>query len=111
MYTKDLSFAQCGNIYRNLKKELGSNITKPPELPSLVGFHLINLFTAATTSRMREKILTEFCKDDSTLQLIITTSAFGLGVGGNTSKVMKEYLLVYAVVSCSCLMLCFLKIQ
>jgi len=125
----------CGNIYGNLKKQLGSNITEPPGLPNLVEFRLINLFTAATTSRMREKILTEFCKDDSTLQVIIATSAFGLGVdcgditriinwgapctleellqetgragrngapseailysfnvGGNTSKVMKEYL-------------------
>ena len=40
----------CADIYGNLKKTLGSNITEPPGLPNMVEFRLINLFTAATTS-------------------------------------------------------------
>ena len=80
----------CAVIYSNLKKTLGSNITEPPGLPNLVEFRLINLFTAATTSRMREKILEEFCKNNSTLRLVIATSAFGLGVDcGDITRIIN----------------------
>ena len=70
----------CGQIYAKLKRHLGNNITEPPGLPNIVEFHQINLFTAASTVEMKAKVLTEFCKSDTNLRLVIATSAFGLGV-------------------------------
>ena len=70
----------CGQIYAKLKRHLGNNITEPPGLPNIVEFRLINFFTAASTVEMKAKVLTEFCKSDTNLRLVIATSAFGLGV-------------------------------
>ena len=70
----------CGQIYAKLKRHLGNNITEPPGLPNIVEFRLISLFTAASTVEMKAKVLTEFCKSDTNLRLVIATSAFGLGV-------------------------------
>jgi len=80
----------CAEIYGNLKKILGSNITEPPGLPNLIEFRVINLFTAASTPQMREQVLREFCKPVSTLRLVIATSAFGLGVDcGDITRVIN----------------------
>ena len=72
----------CGDIYQRIKNRFGSNITEPPGLPNIIEFRLINLFTAASTTEMREKVLDEFCKWNTRLRLrlVIVTSAFGLGV-------------------------------
>ena len=72
----------CGDMYQRIKNSLGSNITEPPGLPNIIEFRLINLFTAASTTEMREKVLDEFCKWNTRLRLrlVIATSAFGLGV-------------------------------
>lgn len=70
----------CADIFTSIKLALGPYITDPPGLPNILQLRLITLFTAASTSDMREDILAEFCKEDTVLRLVIATSAFGLGV-------------------------------
>ena len=71
---------ECAEVYALLKQCLGPNITEPPGLPNILEFRLINLFTAASTAEMREKVLAEFSKKETALRLLIATSAFGLGI-------------------------------
>ena len=64
-----------------LKKLLGKNISEPPGIPdSLLQFRLIDVFTAASDTDVREEIIAEFCKTRTNLRLIIASTAFGLGV-------------------------------
>ena len=71
---------QVADIFSIIKRDLGMNITEPPNMPNILPFHLVDMFTAGSTSVMRQCILVEYCKKASKLRLIIATSAFGLGV-------------------------------
>jgi len=63
------------------KKKSGPLITDPPGVPvSILKLRLIDLFTAGSTNEMREAIINEYCQENSKLQVIIATSAFGLGI-------------------------------
>jgi len=80
----------CADIFTSIKLALGLYITDPPGLPNILQLRLITLFTAASTSDMREDILAEFCKEDTVLQLVIATSTFGLGVNiPNIARIMN----------------------
>ena len=62
-----------------IRKLLGKNITEPPGLPDpILQYRLVDAFTAASDNDMREEILMEFCNKDSTLRLLIASTAFGL---------------------------------
>lgn len=74
------SLKKCVDIYDNISRQLGKDITEPPGIPNVLPFRLMDLFTAASTADMREEILQEFCKPDTYLRLVIATTAFGLGV-------------------------------
>ena len=74
------SLSHCADMCTMMKRLLGSNITEPPGLPSMLQFRLIDVFTAASNTSMREEVLKEFCKTDTKLRLLIATTAFGLGV-------------------------------
>ena len=75
------SLKDCGNMCIMLKKLLGKHITEPPGLPdSFLPFRLIDVFTAASDTDLREEIIVEFCKPDTKLRLIIASTAFGLGI-------------------------------
>ena len=71
---------QCVKIYTTLRRKLGPNITDPAGLPNLLGIRLIDLLTAASKPEMREMVLKEFCRANTSLHLIVASSAFGLGV-------------------------------
>ena len=71
---------ECVNIYSFVKKRLRPKITEPPGVPNILQFRLVDMFTAGSTTDMRENILAEFCQKDTKLRLIIASSAFGLGV-------------------------------
>ena len=66
------SLKDCGKMCKMMKKLLGKDITEPPKLPDhFLQFRLIDVFTAASDNDMREEIITEFCKSDTKLTLII----------------------------------------
>lgn len=77
---------QCGDFYYKLKRLLGPQITEPPGVPAIVSFRIIGLFTSASRAEIREETLEEFCKQNSTLRLIVATTAFGLGVDCHSIK-------------------------
>ena len=74
------SLSHCADMCTMMKRFLGSKITEPPGLPSMLQFRLIDIFTAASNVSMREEVLKEFCKADTKLRLLIATTAFRLGV-------------------------------
>ena len=75
------SLQNCAKMCVVLKKLLGKYITEPPGIPnSFLEFRLMDIFTAASDTGLREEILAEFCKSQTNLRLIIASSAFGLGV-------------------------------
>lgn len=72
---------QCIQFFLLLKNLLGPSITEPPGLPeNVLNFRLVDMFTAGARKEMREEIVTEFCRHDTKLRVIVATSAFGLGV-------------------------------
>ena len=75
------SLSHCANMCMLMRKLLGQNITEPPGLPdNMVEYRLVDVFTAASNTEMREEVLAEFCKCDSSIRLLIASTAFGLGV-------------------------------
>ena len=71
---------EAGELHLKLKKLLGQNVTEPPGIPAVLPFRMVHLFTSASRVELREDILHNFCKSNSTLRLLIATTAFGLGV-------------------------------
>jgi len=78
------SLKDCGKMCSMIKKLLGKDITESPNLPEpaehFLGFWLMDVFTAASDNDMREEIITEFCRSETKLRLIIASTAFGLGI-------------------------------
>ena len=75
------SLKTCAKMCLILKKLLGECVTEPPGIPdSFLQFRLMDVFTAASDTDVREEVLAEFCKRHTNLRLIIASTAFGLGV-------------------------------
>lgn len=72
----------CATFFATIKKMMGKNITDPPGAVynCHLQFRLVEVFTAVSTTEMREAVIKEFCKCDSTLRLLVATTAFGMGV-------------------------------
>jgi len=61
-----------------MRKLLGQNITDPSGLPdNMIKYRLIDVFTAASSTETREEVSAEFCKCDSSIRLLIASTAFG----------------------------------
>ena len=76
------SVAPCNtaNLYTLVQKTLGSNITEPPGLPNVLHVRILDLFTGASTPEIREIVLRKFSGPETKLHLLISSTAFGLGV-------------------------------
>lgn len=75
------SLRHCADICVMMRKLLGKNITEPPGLPdNMLQYRLVDVFTAASDNDIREEILAEFRKSNSSIRLLIASTAFGLGV-------------------------------
>ena len=61
--------------------ELGEELTEPIGVPfSLPQYQLVNVYTKATEEHVKVSVLKQFTNDSSCLQVVICTSAFGMGV-------------------------------
>ena len=74
------SLQHCATFFVTMKRLLGKNLTEPPGIRPTVGVCLVDVFTSVSTNEMREVLLKEICKPNTTLRLLIATTAFGLGV-------------------------------
>ena len=83
-YPKTIIFCQnyqdCSNLYLSLVEHLGKDKTYPPGYPNLVEYRLLSMYTRASTSLMKQTVMSLFCKMNSTLRVIIATTAFSMGI-------------------------------
>lgn len=63
-----------------MKVALGTNFTSPPGYPDLHTFRIVEMYSRAAKSEMRERILHRLCHQPNKLRIIIATSAFGMGI-------------------------------
>ena len=56
------SLKHCADMCVLMRRHLGPHITDPPGLSSDLQHRLIDVFTAASDSDVREEVLKEFCK-------------------------------------------------
>ena len=52
--------------------------TEPIGFPNISRFGIIDMFTACTTSDVKEITISSFTKPDGTLRIVVTTIAFGM---------------------------------
>ena len=74
------SYADCSSLYMVIKCSLGSYITDPPGCPNVKGHRLVDMFTRVLSVSKKEDVLNSFTSVDSTLRLVIATTAFGMGI-------------------------------
>ena len=73
-------YDNCWSLYLLLRSKLGSHFTFPSDCIDLQEFRLVDMYSSASTVEMKEKNLMSFSKVDSTLRVLIATTAFGMGV-------------------------------
>ena len=71
------TYTDCSNVYMVLKRKMGSEMTEPPGCPNVSGYRLFN---RALTEEKKEEVLSMFGRKDTTLRLVIATTAFSMGV-------------------------------
>ena len=83
-YPKTIIFCQnyqdCSNLYLSLVERLGRNKTNPAGYPNLVEYRLLSMYTRASTLQMKQTVMSLFSKTNSTLRVIIATTAFSMGI-------------------------------
>ena len=74
-------YSDCSDLYTLLEHKLGSAITNPPGYPNVSKYRRVEMYSRIMTTEKKEQVLSNFSsKNDSTIEMIIATSAFGLGV-------------------------------
>ena len=79
-FTKCVNYNDCSQVYIMLEQLLGKDFTEPPGFPNLHQFRLVEMYTRACTSDMKEKVLISFTKLDSKLRVVVATTAFSMGI-------------------------------
>ena len=74
------TYEDTSHIYLYFKSMLGNEMTDPIGYPDVSKFRMIDMFTACTTSDVKEKIIKSFVVPDSRLRIIVATVAFGMGM-------------------------------
>ena len=74
------TYDSCSMIYLYFKARLQREMTEPIGCVDLARFRLVDMFTACTTQTVKEVILTEFCKPNGNLRVVVATVAFGMGL-------------------------------
>ena len=74
------TYNDCSNIYLLLQQNLGDMFTNPRGYPNLADYRRVEMFTRVLTVDKRTQVLFSFSDSESPLKLIVSTSAFGMGV-------------------------------
>lgn len=74
------TYKDCSNLYLMLLHQLGGMFTFPNGYPNLAEFRRVEMYSRVLTADKRAQVLSSFSDSKSPLQLIISTSAFGMGV-------------------------------
>lgn len=73
-------YKECADMYSMFKQSLNTEFTDPPNAPDLVKYRVVDMYTKCTEASIKEDIIMQFSKCDSTLRIIIATIAFGMGL-------------------------------
>ena len=74
------NYKDCTGLYLSLVENLGENLTYPPGYPDLLQYRYVTMYTRASTEKMKEMVVDQFSKQNSSLRLIIATAALSMGV-------------------------------
>ena len=74
------SYQDCIERYSEMIDSLGSHKTEPPAYPNLLQYRMVTMYTGASTVSMKKMVLSLFMQPNSVLRMLITTSAFSMGV-------------------------------
>ena len=74
------SYTSCTSIYFYFKSSLGKAISEPEGYPNHAELRIVDMFTACTHPTVKNTILRQFQKPDSSLRVIVATAAFGMGL-------------------------------
>ena len=73
-------YHDCSDMYLSLQSKLGKYFTDPAGYPNVHKYHIIEMYTRATTPELKEKIVKSFSERGGRLKVIFATAAFGMGV-------------------------------
>jgi len=79
------TYDNATDLYLFFKNRLGEEISQPPGLQHLARFQLVDMFTACNHPDVKNIVLKQYQDPESSLQVIIATVAFGMGI--DTSSV------------------------
>lgn len=74
------SYNNCSQIYIYITASLGRERTEPIGECDIARFRLVDMFSACTTTAVKNSILESFSSADATLRIVIATVAFGMGI-------------------------------
>jgi len=72
--------AECTSMYKTLRRALDKDFTEPPGYPDYHQFRLVDMYTRASSEKMKEKVMRSFITAGSKLRILIATTAFSMGV-------------------------------
>lgn len=70
----------CPKIYRFFRSTLGKMFAYPPGSPDICENRIVEMFHSCTEACIKDKIIKLFSSESSLLQVVIATSAFGMGI-------------------------------
>ena len=70
-------YKDCSDLYSTLLHKLGLNFTRPPGYPNRFEFRVVEIFSSVLTTDKTNQVLSTFSTVDSSLHLVLATSAFG----------------------------------
>ena len=74
------TYADCITLYMLIKQKLGVALTEPVGYPSIPDYKLVDMFTRVLITRKKIEVITIFSNPTTNLQLLIATTAFGMGM-------------------------------
>ena len=74
------TIAECAALYQAIRLKLGKHFTEPPGYPDLHRFRLVDMYTRASSSEMKKKVLASFMTSAGKLRIVIATTAFSMGI-------------------------------
>jgi len=75
------SYADCGTMYRTIEVLMGPHFTEPfGSPPQFHCFRLVDMYTRASTTEMKQKVLKSFVTFNGKLRVVIATTAFSMGI-------------------------------
>ena len=73
-------YPDCYGIFNLLKFKLGADMTYPSGYPDAAQFRLLDMFSSVATTTKKEEVLELFSQSGGHLRLIVSTTAFGMGI-------------------------------